>query len=90
MHCYSSTMLILSIVGTTFSTYVMVALSYGALRVFAGEKVTVGECFKAANRRLGSIASFGVIGGSVGFVLQLLEERLSLFGKIAIWLVGAA
>ncbi len=72
------------------STYVSVAVSYGALVVFSGKNVTVKECFAAANRRFSTIVSFSAISGTIGVALNALEERVPFFGKLALRLVGAA
>jgi hypothetical protein len=45
---------------------------------------------RAAWKRADSIVLYSVFAGTVGYVLQILEQRLPLAGKIGVWLVNAA
>lgn len=74
----------------TMTTYVSVAMSYGALRVFGGNQITAKECFRAANARLKSIVSFSLVTATVGFVLDQIGRRVPFVASIAVRLVGAA
>lgn len=77
------------LVSVTVNTYVSVAMSYGALRVFDGNQITAKECFKAANMRFKSIVSFSLVTATVGFILDQIGRRVPFIASIATRLVGA-
>jgi hypothetical protein len=77
-------------VSTFFATFFNVALASCAVRSMRGEDTKVGEGIKAAMQRLGPIIGWTFVATTVGLILQAIEERLPLGGRIAAWLAGAA
>jgi len=53
-----------------------------------GEDTKVGEGIKAAMQRLGPILGWTLVTTTVGLILQAIEERLPVAGRIAAWLAG--
>lgn len=78
--------LLLSFVGTFFSA----ALIAGLLERFRGGSPTISSALRAARKHIGSLFAFSTLSASIGIVLNLIEDRVPLGGKIATWLVGAA
>lgn len=90
-YAYLPILLLVSVTLSTLTTFFATALSYGALRVFSGQNVTVKECLRAASQRFGSILAFGIFSGVIGALLRALEDRFGgLFMTLATRLVGAA
>lgn len=67
-----------------------VALAACAARSLRGEDTTVGEGLSAAMRRIGPIVGWTLVAGTVGLILQILENRFPIAGRIAVWIAGAA
>lgn len=66
------------------------AITHAALRRFQGEDPTFREALAAARAKAGPLTMFAGLQATVGMVLNILENRLPLAGRIAVWLVGAA
>ncbi|MCW2974536.1 MAG: conserved hypothetical rane protein [Thermoleophilia bacterium] len=81
---------LIAFVATFVAIYFNVALVSCARRSFEGADTTVAEGLEAANGRLGVIFRWALLATTVGLLLRLLEERLPLAGRIAVWIVGAA
>ena len=62
----------------------------GAGQRMDGGNPTVGSAFAQARARLGRIFEWAVLATVVALVLDFLEERLGLAGRIVSWLGGAA
>lgn len=78
--------LLVSIV-VTFFTAAMVA---GAHQALTGGSTTLGQAFGGAGRRIGPIVGWALLTGTVGLVLQGIQDRAGPFGDIIARLVGAA
>jgi hypothetical protein len=70
------------LVATFVSTYCTAALVYGSNKAFHGEDVRIGECFAAANQRLGPIVIWSVIAATVSIILNSLEDSDSIVVRI--------
>jgi hypothetical protein len=82
---------IVTIYVTTFITiFFNVALAACAARSLRGEDTKVGEGIAAATRQIGPILGWTLVAGTVGLILQILENRFPLLGRIAVWIAGAA
>lgn len=66
------------------------AITFGAMERFRGNDPTVRKSIAAAKHHVASIAGFSLLTATIGFILQALEERVPLAGKIALWLVHAS
>lgn len=76
-------------VSTFIAIFFNVALAACAARSMRGEDTKVGEGISAAFQRIGPILGWTLVATTVGLILRALGERLSLLGRIAVWLVGA-
>ena len=65
------------------------AISHAAFRRFEGENPTFSESIGAARARIPGLINFSALQATIGLVLNILEERLPIAGKIAVWLTGA-
>lgn len=77
-------------VATFIAIFFNVALASCAARSLRGEDTTVGEGVAAAMRQIGPILGWTLVAGTVGLILQILENRFPLLGRIAVWIAGAA
>jgi hypothetical protein len=77
-------------VSTFIAVFFNVALAACAVRSLQGEDTTVGEGIGFALQRLGPIVGWTVVAATVGLLLRLVEERVPLAGRIAVWIAGAA
>lgn len=75
---------------TFITTYFSGALIAGLLQRFSGESPTMKSSLDAARAHIGSLLKFSLLTGTIGYLLQLLEEKMPLAGKIATWVLGAA
>lgn len=81
------------VVGTTMAFIANLfagAIIIGATERFKGGDPTVSGSINAVWRHWQPLLLFGLMMTTVGLVLQLIEERVPLAGRIAVWLVGAA
>jgi hypothetical protein len=81
------TIMLLSYIITNFFAG---AISHSAFRRFEGNDPTFSESVGAAAKRLPALINFSGLQAVVGTVLNAIEERVPLAGKIAVWLTGAA
>ncbi len=77
-------------VSTFIAVFFNVALAACAVRSLRGEDTTVGEGIRAALQRIGPILGWTLVAATVGLILRLVEERVPLAGRIAVWIAGAA
>ncbi|WP_239591611.1 DUF6159 family protein [Mycolicibacterium tusciae] len=77
-------------VSTFIAIFFNVALAACAVRSLRGEDTKVGEGISAAMRRIGPILGWTFVAGTVGLILQILENRFPIAGRIAVWIAGAA
>jgi len=71
-------------------TFFAAALVAGALERFRGGDPTVASSLSTATSRLGPIFLWSMLTGTVGLVLQSIEERLGFLGTIVVRAVGMA
>jgi Family of unknown function (DUF6159) len=50
----------------------------------------VGEGIRAARQRIGPILGWTLVAATVGLIPRLVEERVPVAAKIAVWIAGAA
>jgi hypothetical protein len=81
---------VMAYIWTFIAIFFNVALAACAVRSLRGEDTTVGEGLTAAARRIGPILGWTLVATTVGLILNALEQRLPLAGRIAAWLTGAA
>ncbi len=60
------------------------AISHTAFRRFEGENPTFSESIGAARARIPGLINFSALQATIGLVLNILEERLPIAGKIAV------
>jgi hypothetical protein len=81
-------------IGSVLVTYVAnffgAALIYGATERFRGGDPTVGSSIAGARRHAGPLFWYSVMMTTVGLVLQAIQDRVPLAGKIAVWLLNGA
>ena len=74
----------------TFTTYFYgAALSSHVLAIFRGKSSTYDQHIARAKTRIPAIAVYALISTVVGYILQLLEERLKFVGWIISRILGA-
>lgn len=71
-------------------TYFAAALVAGAWERLNGGSPTLGSSFGAATRRIGPIAGWALLSGTVGLVIQAIEERLGVVGQLLGGAIGMA
>ena len=71
-------------------TYFLAALVGSANEVFEGRSTTVGQGMKVANARAGRLLPWALVSATVSWILQALEQRAGLIGRIMISFLGAA
>ncbi|WP_099040855.1 DUF6159 family protein [Mycobacterium neglectum] len=82
---------VVTIYTSTFTViFFNVALAACAARSLRGEDTRVGEGISAAMGRIGPILGWTLVAGTVGLILQILENRFPIAGRIAVWIAGAA
>ena len=77
--------LALTFVGTFFSG----ALIAGLLERFRGGTPTVGSVLATARQHTSPLFAFALLTGTIGYILNAIEERVPFAGQVATWLVGA-
>ena len=78
------------IVGYTIAFYFQSAVVAGALERMGGGDPTVGSSLAAATRRIGPIVIWGVIAGTVGWLISVIQERSGPIGSIIAGVIGFA
>jgi len=77
-------------VSTFIAVFFNVALAACAVRSLRGEDTTVGEGIRAALQRIGPILGWTLVAATVGLLLRLVQDRVPLAARIAVWIAGAA
>lgn len=75
---------------TLVANFFGAAIIHGASQRFNGNDPTLISSLAGAGRKFRPLILFSLMMTTVGLVLQILEERLPLFGRIAVWLFDAA
>lgn len=78
------------LVGTFVTVFFQTALISGANESLEGGDPTLGSALHGATSRLHRIAPWALLTGSVGLVLQAIEERVGFLGQIITNIIGAA
>ena len=68
----------------------LTALVSCAVKRFSGGDPTVGYGLSEAVSRLPQILAWTLVAATVGYILQLIEQRLSWVGRIIVGLIGVA
>ena len=90
-----------SLLTIAYGAIIYLALSYianyyagatviAALAQFEGRLIRYKESMQAVQQHRKEIFAFSLLTSTIGYILQLIEERLPFAGKIATWLVGTA
>lgn len=66
------------------------ALAACAQAYFAGDEPTLGYGFRHAAARFVPILAWSILSATVGLILNFIERRVSIAGKVAAWLFGFA
>lgn len=56
--------------------------------IFKGEEVTVKKGLQFSMSRIGSIFTWALFAGTVGFILKIIQERSGIVGKIITGIIG--
>lgn len=82
---------VLAYVGLAFvTTYFLAALVHAANERLEGRAVTVGGSLAAANSKLHRILPWALVQATVSIIIQAIEERFGIVGRIVAGLLGAA
>lgn len=81
-------LLLFYVVSYTIGFFFQAALIAGACQRLAGGDPTLGSALGAAWRRFGAILAWGLVAGTVGLVLRMIQERSELLGKLVAGLLG--
>jgi hypothetical protein len=87
---YAIAVIATAYVSTFIAIFFNVALAACAVRSLRGEDTSVGDGLTAALRRIGPILGWSLVAATVGLILRVIEDRVPLGGKIAVWIAGAA
>lgn len=79
-----------SLVTYIVSNFFNGAITHAAMSRFDGNDPTFREAMQAARVKAGPLVAFAGLQATVGLILNMIENRLPLAGRIAVWLVGAA
>ncbi len=77
---------IMALIGNFFTA----ALIRGAIDRFEGKDPTVKSSVAAAWQHRGSIAAFSLFASTIGYLLQIAEQKVPFAGRIALWIAGTA
>lgn len=78
------------LVVTFVVTYFAAALVSGAWQRLNGEAPTLASSFGSATRRIGPIAGWALLSGTIGLIISALEERLGVLGQVVGGALGMA
>ncbi len=82
---------VIGYVGLAFvQTYFLAGLVASANEVFEGRPTTVAQGMSVASSRVSRLLPWAVLSATVSWILQSLEQRAGLIGRIVISLLGAA
>ena len=82
--------LLFYVLSYSVSFFFQAAVIAGATERMRGGNPTLGSALAAARSRLGPLLLWGVVAGTVGFVIKSIQERSELVGKIIMGLLGGA
>lgn len=71
-------------------TYFLAGLVASADEVLHGRPTTVGEGMKVASSRAGRLLPWAIVSATVSWIIQSLEQRAGILGRIVLGLLGAA
>ena len=78
-------------VGVAFiQTYFLASLVGSANEVLEGRPTTVGQGMGIASSRLSRLLPWAIVSATVSWIMQSLEQRAGLLGRIVIGFLGAA
>lgn len=80
----------LYIVTFTVAFFFQAAVIAGALERMSGGDPTVRSALSAARKRIGAIILWGIVAGTVGWIIKALQDRSEWVGKIVMGIVGVA
>jgi len=83
---FAGVMVVMTIIANFFAG----ALIHGAVERFRGGDPTIRSSLAGAKRKFRPLLGFSLMMATVGIILQLLEERLPIAGRIAAYLFDAA
>lgn len=83
-------LLVLYFIGYFLATFFNVGLISCVLNRLEGKPASLRSGLHTAWSRKGQIAGWALLGATVGVVLQAIEERVGILGKVVTWLVGLA
>jgi hypothetical protein len=83
-------MVALYLVSTFLATFFNVAFYSQILNALRGQPVSVSGGLKIALSRSGSIATWSLMTGLVGIIIQAIEERVGIIGRWIVGLLGMA
>ena len=75
---------------TVVVTFFAAAMVAGAHEALTTGSTSLGRALRGAGRRIGPIIGWSLLTGTVGLVIQAVQERLGPFGDVVMSLVGAA
>jgi len=78
----------LYLVSMFITTFLNVSLYSQVIKALAGESVSVAGGLRFGLKRIRSVMVWSLFAGTVGLLLQKLEQRLGLFGKLGLNLFG--
>ncbi len=78
------------LVSTFLATFFNVAFYSQILNALRGQQVSVSGGLKMAFFRIGSIATWSLMTGAVGLIIQAIEERVGIIGRWIVGLLGMA
>lgn len=71
-------------------TYFLAGLVASANMVLTGRSTTVGSGLSVASSRAGRLLPWAIVSATVSWILQSLEQRAGILGRIVVSLLGAA
>ncbi|MEP6624308.1 MAG: DUF6159 family protein [Acidimicrobiia bacterium] len=82
---------VIGYVGLAFvQTYFLAGLVASANEVFEGRATSVGQGMSVASSRVSRLLPWAVVSATVSWIMQSLEQRAGLIGRLVISLLGAA
>jgi hypothetical protein len=83
-------MAVIYLVSTFLATFFNVAFYSQILNALRGQPVSVAAGLEVAKQRLNAIIAWSLFTGLIGLIIRWLEERVGLFGRWVIGLIGLA
>lgn len=66
------------------------ALTYSALQIFSGNKIGYFNSIGFVSKKISTILTYALIVAVVGYILNLIEDRFKIVGKIVSIIIGSA